>query len=459
MPRKLLFCLGRYGDICNVLPLAYHLNKIGQRVTFCVSAQFAGILDGVSYVDPLIWPGNYNDPAKAYQWLKFNRPYDEILIGQSYRNPVDKQRHTDSYQRESWLSAGALAEFGAYPLVFDRRDASQDGKLLGLLNNPRIILVATESVSSPIKSAREVYDRITLEFPNHAVVDLSAVKCHRIYDLIGWYNRAECLVTVDSVHLHLSRASKVPTVAILQNGYFSSVPPPACVRSVHYSEMPMAMDYLLAGIRLCVDPKDVEICHVTDAHGESIRHDRARATWLPVSQTHIQLRLNAIAPAKRLTLTDCLKTASESEAEVIIWSNSDNGFTDGAFQKIARHVQIFGACSIRRQQSPVHIGRDAFGFTHQWLTEHLHEIPPFYLGAPCFDLVLAALIRKQRGIPSTLENMHEDFYPCEMEPGLVTHEDHPSSWAGDGEHTRPENVANVAMARDWVVREMPGLKL
>ncbi len=47
---------GRYGDVMNILPLARHLFDRGERVDFLVHPKFAGLLDGVSYVRPVLLP-------------------------------------------------------------------------------------------------------------------------------------------------------------------------------------------------------------------------------------------------------------------------------------------------------------------------------------------------------------------------------------------------------------------
>jgi len=148
---------------------------------------------------------------------------------------------------------------------------------------------------------------------------------------------------------------------------------------------------------------------------------------------------------------------------VVIWSNSDTIFRPRVWTDMVRHVAIWGACSIRRIETDgrkePHMGRDVFVFRADWLRDHMPEIPDFLLGAPCFDLVLAALIRKARGIPSNKENLHHDIFPCEMPAGLVLHEPHESSWAGANEHTLPANEWNRRLARDWTQKNCPTLKI
>jgi hypothetical protein len=87
------------------------------------------------------------------------------------------------------------------------------------------------------------------------------------------------------------------------------------------------------------------------------------------------------------------------------------------------------------------------------------SIPDFYIGAPAFDLAIAALIRKYHGIVSTMENIAIDFYPSEMDPGMVVHEPHASNWSGHHEFTLPANVHNTHLARAYFSEHCPSFVL
>jgi hypothetical protein len=111
-----------------------------------------------------------------------------------------------------------LDEFGMWPTVFDRRSEQREAALLATFSHYQrpLILVGLESVSSPLKNHAEIYSRICEDFgETHKVINLSKLRCERIYDLLGLFDRAACLVTADTAHLHLARASKVPVVALI----------------------------------------------------------------------------------------------------------------------------------------------------------------------------------------------------------------------------------------------------
>lgn len=234
-----IVCLGRYGDIVNVLPIAWHLAQTAGVPKFCVSEEFWTILDGVSYVQPVVWPVDYKELPWAIKRVAGRSP--EAIIAQAYMHP-DQSRKTESYQMEAWRMAGYLDQFGKFPLVFDKRNPAREKELdlkMALLTNPftvnkATILVASKSVSSPYRD--DLLGRVRKEFPGYNVVDLSALKSPRIYDLIGIIENSACLVTVDSVQLHLARATKTPVIALINEGWFGSVPQGNIKSTIRYSE-------------------------------------------------------------------------------------------------------------------------------------------------------------------------------------------------------------------------------
>src|SRR5580704_9375073 len=47
---------GRNGDVMNILPLAKYLHDRGEQVDFLIHPKFASLLEGVSYVRPVLLP-------------------------------------------------------------------------------------------------------------------------------------------------------------------------------------------------------------------------------------------------------------------------------------------------------------------------------------------------------------------------------------------------------------------
>lgn len=484
--RNIFFCLGRFGDVLNILPLIWREHQMGHRPIVCISREHESLLDAVSYCERIVWDGNYNDPSAALRWLKQQRPRDTIRICQFYRNPVDKQQLTDSYQTESWRIAGALDQFGCHPLVLDQRSPDRERALYRKITDGRaMILVAGNSISSPFPQELALLKTLKSEFPDHQVIDLSFVKAERVYDLLGLYDRASCLVSTDSVHLHLARASKVPVLAIRNDGWFGSVPPPATVESFRYADFKENnfLDVVLAIHSLEeAESEHRFVIHACQMHGETERHTRAQETWpnaygdesiIDCCEKSFGLDSSLVGDPRNLPiLTDVLYHAaskSTSDDDVVVLSNSDVAFPSDAFMAFRQHAALWGAFTMRRTElmgngairgrGPTHMGREVFGFRVDWLKQNLPTIPKFYLGAPCFDLVLAAMIRRQRGLKTTVANLVMDFYPAEMSEGIALHESHDSSWAGPIENTAPANLHNRELARGWCRANMPSLTL
>lgn len=473
MSKTNILALGRLGDVTNILPLAWAENNRGNRCSIVVAKEFADLLDGVSYADRIVWQGKYDRPDQAWQWLTqvSAHRHEKNLNAQPYRHPTDKNHKTRSYQTEAWRLAGKLDEFGCWPLILDRRDKTREAALAAPfeMSGKPIILVGLHSVSSPYPNEGVLFSAIKDSFgKNYEVVDLRSVKAVRAFDLLGLFDRAVCLVSVDTLFLHLARASSVPVIAITNqekaDGWFASVPPPNAFKTFRYSSDRFEVIGAIEHFFNLPTPGEF---HAVDDFGDSPRHTRARDTW-PDFASAVRANANwrmAYDPRKPPFLRDLLQHANDyaQPEDVIVWSNSDTLFAPMAFDRIREHVRVWGATSIRRKEiglDGTHIGRDVFAFR----ADHLREVimptlPDFALAAPCFDLVLAAIIRKARGINSTKENMLLDFFPCEMTPGLVLHEPHESEWAGQNENILPANLLNKRLAQEWCRENMPGLHL
>lgn len=237
MSQPVVCCLGRYGDICNALPIAWQLHEeTGQKVKFVVAKEFWKILDGCSYVQPVVWDIKYNEIPKAMTRLADSN----AVICQTHSHP-DNRRLTDSYQKESWRVAGWLDRFCKLPLVFDKRDSKREERLVNEIFGAQdaekpIILFSGKSVSSPF-SFVPFLEMINKEFSaTHRILNMSDLRAEAIYDVLGLMDRAAVLVTVDTMHLHMARASKVPVIAIINEGWLGSVPLANVKRTFRYSE-------------------------------------------------------------------------------------------------------------------------------------------------------------------------------------------------------------------------------
>ena len=213
MEIKLFLILGRTGDILGALPIVQHEIASGRRACVMVSREYADVLDGVS-VDRIMWDRDWRQVRAAYESVRSSWP--SIVVLQQYSTDGWPQYHaTDSFIKEMYRIAGKLPLF-PLPLKFDRRDPQRESHwIAGLPMDKPIVLLATCGFSSPFPQCEELRKMIH-DLNDAHVVDLDAIRAERIYDLLPLFERAACLVTVDSAMLHSAQATpRLPVIALI----------------------------------------------------------------------------------------------------------------------------------------------------------------------------------------------------------------------------------------------------
>jgi hypothetical protein len=428
----LLILLGRAGDCLNVLPAAYALSRKIGRVNWLVGKDYQGTLEGCSYVNAVRWEGGQDSLPEALRTYGNAGP----ICFQAWLNP-DSRRLTDSYALEQWRLGGMLSEFGSWPLIMDRQNEARANMLRDrVLSNYRrdrpLIIACVDGVSSPFVKGPTLL--AMLRGLDADVVDLRDVRAERVPDLVALFNAADLLVPIDTMPLHLARASSVPTFCLLNddwNGWRASVPPPQCVAKWTYSEANADLEPIVAAAAAFISRSAVVTCNLFDTTSD--RGKAARATW-PDGWLAPKPKRSAkdIGDARPLPyLRDILAAGLEAgdgigNADVVIWTNDDCGFTPGALDAIKAHVSRWDFGCVRRD--PQHMGREAFFFRASWLRDNLAKMPDVIMGTCVFDLTLAKWLRGLRGIKTTMENLALDFPPVDLPAGLVSHVEHESSW-------------------------------
>lgn len=224
MTDPLHVCLGKFGDLCISLPaLKKWADQNGRPAALLTSEEFLPLFEGVSYVNARALPATFDDLSAVLAYLKTDLPAVEVKCLQFYQSRADKA--LPSFWHEQMYLAGLLGGGEDDPLVFDRRDETNEHILCAKhiygdrhpWDKKPVILVALEGKSSPFKDSKLLMEAIVHAFPDCNVVDLSKIKAERIYDLLGLYDHAAALISIDTVHLHLSKASKVPVFALARD--------------------------------------------------------------------------------------------------------------------------------------------------------------------------------------------------------------------------------------------------
>jgi len=285
--------LGKIGDVLSILPILQNEAKITSHpAPLVIAKEYANILEGVSYVEPVIWKGDANDLAGAIMFAK--KRYSQVIVLQTWGN-VPIQHQTPSFQFDQWKRAGYLTLFDALPMEFDRRDSHREMALfesLGMVqgNNDKaislkpVIIFADHSQSSPFLHKEELHGMLVAEFPNYKIIRLSEVRSERIYDIIALMNMSMCLVTVETAHLHLSRASKVPTIALAASGWRGSAFSKRFKFFMRYPEWDSRKQDLIEAVRLaigakgCRIPPPVECLDTRPVHAYNLAHTEFKGT-------------------------------------------------------------------------------------------------------------------------------------------------------------------------------------
>lgn len=211
--------LGANGDLCAMLPyFKAEAERTGAPVPVLVAERYAPLFDGVSYAAPVGCPADFQDLLGAMKWLRAEMPDVPVKVIQYHGR--HHETGLPSFIDEMHYLAGSWKGWEKLPLVFDKRDAAREEALSSSTwnNDKPVILVGAKGRSSPFQYASQLMKRLRREFgKTHQIVNLDRVKAHRVYDLVGLYDRAAALVSIDTVHLHLSRASTVPVFALARD--------------------------------------------------------------------------------------------------------------------------------------------------------------------------------------------------------------------------------------------------
>jgi len=194
----------RWGDCLSQLPLVYHEAQKGKKVIFVGPKQLAPWLDGIGYCEFQAIPDNVEKPAVWAKWLA-----PEILTAP---DPLPEPQ-TDSWAKEAWHLLGRLPLWKQnLPLVFDKWKPE--------IGKEKFIVIAPEGRSARFPYRDLLVKLMTLKFSDTEFVVWDALN-HPDLKPETWHEilaNAHCLITPDTMHLHLARAfPNLPVVALVND--------------------------------------------------------------------------------------------------------------------------------------------------------------------------------------------------------------------------------------------------
>lgn len=469
-----LLQLGRAGDIINILGAIPLIQKKHGRITLMVSRDYADLMEGFSGCDVEVFNGPFQNINDAF--CEARRKFKTVLISQVYGHNYGVEKKTDSFCKESWRLVQQLDEFGKHPVIFDRRDFKRELKLVSRFPMDRPwILVNSNANSSPFQGAELVFNAICERFKDRFhILNLGLFRAERFYDLLALYDRATCLVTVDTGTMHLARASKVPVISMVTDNptlWHGAVPPPNSVFNVRYGQTLTKVTEILEIIGALPIKEHAHfprrIFHVyskMNVNGETGRRNAfAESTWnleynkanwvpVPILDEQLPRSSKAVGDSRGVPfIKDLVDKASEmaQDDDLIVLTNQDTCFSVGLTEAILcemKHVPAFSAhrhdfkhrlfefyTPLEAIRGNWYCGCDLFCFTKGWWVANRDRYPDMFLGTEAFDWILRELIKLTGG--------------SEWHGGMLYHEAHNAFWNHpSNKNSNPAQVHNKRVA-------------
>ncbi len=279
--------LRRAGDLVSLLPAIQQMaREKGKPIRVITSNKIAGnsyleLLEGASYVKGEGWAGDWEDPLKAAAEF---RATNAQVTGRG----IIPELNNGNFCKDAWTKLGM--KWNKYcPPQFDLRNWDREQQLIGRTfhNGAPKVLVKLHGESSPYPDKEWLKTRIVEEFTGKCeLIWLDDVKAERAYDLMALMDKADCLVSIDTIALHLAHGCTVPVIALVNGTKFSATPPKGnCVLRIPYLESTGRWkdisDVISASIDKTFNDRMVHVYSPYEPHSseEKRRNSEAFATW------------------------------------------------------------------------------------------------------------------------------------------------------------------------------------
>lgn len=474
MQKKTYLMLGRTGDIMNILPaIQYEAQKNDYKPRLIVSQDYQDILDGVSYVEKIVYPGDFRNVLEALVFAKRNFPEDKIVNCSVYGKNYVYKKLCASFQRESWRFTECPLAWGTLPLVFDKRSAEREQRLADNYQfkyGQKTLITALSGTSSPLpyKDMLLKYLRANLNQKEWQIVDISDLRAERIYDLLALYERASSLIAIDSAPLHLAQAMphlppELPVISLisdLKDTWHQSSWRRNHIKRILYSEVPTRLVEILEAVEggFTIDRATIHLVTTSASGNEETkrRNGIALSSWFKerlnsgTGKWYLHI-YNSVGLPKVHSMIEYAFARALYDDDIILITNADINFVPGITGWILHEVERHGAVFFHRhdfQRIDEHFiseaqvafgkwypGSDTFAFTKKWWSAHRTIFPDMYFAREAWDMIFRNMIKRSGGA-----EIHNAIY----------HEKHPSFWEATENRNCPENLHNRAQAQQWL---------
>jgi hypothetical protein len=435
-PKRITLLLGKIGDIFSLLPLLYEELLEEDPQLLMVSKKYADVLEGCTYIKPIIFDGEMWELDKAYaeaericsnvRCVQLAGPVD--LVRRFTYNPAGLTRSvTTRFELEQWKVAGKMALWNKQtPLLFDNRNKEREQALIDKWlfppsrgKNLKTILVSTAGETSPFPYKKTLMALLSLKFSKHRIIDLDQIKAERIYDLLGLYEKADCLVAADSAPLHLAHAAPtLPVVALINDKpslWHGSSWRANHIRYIRYSDFAARAHEILTAIEGIPYPAAKTapvVIHTFSTYEESTDDECAKAavTWKRDNVFQTPIELGMVGRDSRMIMKDPkrvpfvkdvirLATYRARPNDMVCLTRADTHWALNA-APVFDSKPVYAHRLIRDKDGDTwHPAVDLVAFTRQWWEDHNHEYPAdMLLGYdPHWHRVLMELVKKHGG--------------------------------------------------------------
>lgn len=243
--------LGKHGDIVSILPILQRESELtGEPQHLVVSRDYAAMLCRAKFVTRVPYDGDFSDLAGAIRFAK--KRFEDVVVPQVYGKDFPFRKLTPSFQLDQWQRAGYLDQWDTIELKLPRPHYAHH-LVKRYIGEHRCILFADHGQSSPFPHREEMANLLVKHFgATHKIVRLSEIRMKNPMDMLALYDAAELLVSIETLHLHLSAASKTPVVALVTDKperWHGTAYQKRFRFSCRYGEFPMRKEEVLQAIR------------------------------------------------------------------------------------------------------------------------------------------------------------------------------------------------------------------
>ena len=210
---RIFIVLGKGGDVISCLPiLQSESSQTGKKQVLMVSRQYLPIAQRCNFITPLVWEGSWQDLRGAVTLAK--QQFSSVIVPQTFGKDFPIQHKTASFQLDQWQRAGFLDKWDTLPLTLPRTRRSRS-HAKDLINGKPTILFGDHSQSSPFPHKEELAKLLQHHFgATHQILRLSGVQMEHPFDLLALYDAADLLVSIETMHIHLSKATDTPVIVL-----------------------------------------------------------------------------------------------------------------------------------------------------------------------------------------------------------------------------------------------------